>query len=119
MLRAAFSAGDAGRVLAFFRGFISEQGGYENPAPQPASAAEAPRRQAAVQLRDLAAPGKARPAPGNVPLHAEPIVITNKDIDRFYERVRQGKYAGRLEQKDAEEAKIYAAVREGRVRRVK
>jgi hypothetical protein len=70
-------------------------------------------------LRDLAAPGKARPAPGNAPLPVEPIVITNKDIDRFYERVRKGEYAGRLEQKDAEEARIVAAVREGRVRRVK
>jgi hypothetical protein len=50
---------------------------------------------------------------------AEPIVITNRDIDRFYADVRRGVYAGRNDAKDAAEAKIHAAVREGRVRTVK
>lgn len=122
LLKAAFGAGEAGRVLAFFRGFLAEHpelGWQQNAAPQPAPAAPAPARQAAVQLKDLAAPGKARPATGNAPVPAEPIVITNKDIDRFYVDVRRGVYAGRADAKDAAEAKIYAAVREGRVRHVK
>lgn len=122
LLKAAFGAGEAGRVLAFFRGFLAEHpelGWQQTAAPQPTPAASAPARQAAVQLKDLAAPGKARPATGNSPVPAEPIVITNKDIDRFYTDVRRGVYAGRTDAKDAAEAKIYAAVRENRVRHVK
>jgi hypothetical protein len=119
MLRAAFGAGDAGRVLAFFRGFLAESNAIRGQAPQATPAAQAPKREAARDLREFAAPGKARPATGNSLPPAEQPVFTTRDIDRFYDRVRQGVYAGRGEQKDAEEAKIFAAVREGRVRRVK
>ena len=120
MLKAAFNSGEAGRVLAFFRGFLADNPqltGSLGQVPQ-RPAAQAPR-QAAVQLRDLAAPGKARPATGNAPVPAEPIVITNRDIDRFYADVRRGIYAGRNDAKDAKEATIHAAIREGRVRTVK
>jgi hypothetical protein len=119
MLKAAFEAGDAPRVLAFFRGFLSESPQHRGQTPQATPAAQAPKREAARDLREFAAPGKARPAPGPAPSAAEQPVYTTRDIDRFYDRVRQGAYAGRNEVKDAEEAKIFAAVREGRVRRVK
>jgi hypothetical protein len=119
MLRAAFGAGETARVLAFFRGFLAEHPELRGQAPQAQAAAQAPARTPAMDLKTIASPGKARPSPGNAPLTAEPIVITNRDIDRFYERVRKGEFAGRLEQKNAEEAKIHAAIRDGRVRRVK
>ena len=49
---------------------------------------------------------------------AEPPVVTNKDLDRFYERVRQGAYEGKSAQKDAEEARLHAAINAGRFRRI-
>jgi hypothetical protein len=88
LLDQAFAAGDADRVLQFFRGFLADN------AQQPTSAARAPRVTA-----------------------DERSYITNKEIDRFYENVRRGFYANREKEKMAEEAKIHAAVREGRVRR--
>lgn len=119
MLRAAFAAGDAGRVLAFFTGFLETHPEHRGQTPQPSPAANAPKRQAAVDLKSLAAPGKARPAGGNAPLPDEKPVYTTTQIDRFYDRVRRNGYAGREAEKNAEEARIFAAIREGRVRRGK
>jgi hypothetical protein len=86
LLNQAFAAGDADRVLTFFRGFLGDT--------QSTPAARAPRVSADSRL-----------------------TITTKDIDRFYENVRRGFYANREKEKMAEEARIHAAVREGRVRR--
>jgi hypothetical protein len=121
LLKSAFAAGEAGRVLIFFRGFLEEHPelGQQTAAPQVAPAAPAPKRQASVQLRDLAAPGKARPAPGGTQVPVEPAVITNKDLDRFYADVRRGRWDGRPQEKATEEARLHAAVRDGRVRIVK
>ena len=44
-------------------------------------------------------------------------VISAADIDRFYSDVAHGRYTGREREKNAREAQIHAAVREGRVRR--
>jgi len=120
LLKSAFASGDAGRVLNFFRGFLAE-----HPSSQPSSmaqqpqAAQAPKRVPAVSLKTLAAPGRASPAPGAVEVPEEKPVITNLDIDRFYAKVRQGHYNGREQQKIADEARIHAAIVEGRVRQVK
>ena len=122
MLKTAFAAGEAGRVLVFFRGFLEEHpefGGQQTSAPQVAPAAPAPPRKPSVQLRDLAAPGRARPAPGGTQVPVEPAVITNKDLDRFYADVRRGRWDGRAEAKAIEENRLHAAVRDGRVRIVK
>lgn len=119
MLRAAFASGDADRVLAFFAGFLNENPQYRGQTPQSTPAAPAPTRVAARDLKDLAAPGKARPATGNSQVPAEKPVFTNQQIDRFYERVRKGYYNGRVDQKNREEAEIFAAMAEGRIRRVK
>jgi hypothetical protein len=43
--------------------------------------------------------------------------ITDKDIERFYERVRKGLYENRPKEKAAEEAQIHRAIMEGRLRR--
>lgn len=122
LLKQAFADGNAGQVLEFFRGFLEEHpefGGQQNAAPQVAPAAPAPKRQASVQLKDLAAPGKVRPAPGGTQVPVEPAVITNKDLDRFYADVRRGRWDGRPQEKAVEEARLHAAVRDGRVRFVK
>ena len=122
LLKQAFADGNAGQVLEFFRGFIEEHpafGGQDASAPQVAPAAPAPKRTPAASLKDFAAPGKARPATGGTQVPVEPAVITNKDLDRFYNDVRRGRWDGRAQEKAVEEARLHAAVRDGRVRIVK
>jgi hypothetical protein len=88
LLNQAFAAGDADRVLQFFRGFLADN-------------AQQPGARTSRMSADNSRP-----------------IITTKDIDRFYENVRRGFYANREKEKMAEEAKIHKAVREGRVRRI-
>ena len=87
LLNQAFAAGDAGRVLVFFNGFLGEH------TPQPAAHAQ------------RASADNSRPT------------ITAKEIDAFYDRVRRGYYDGKEKQKMAEEAQIHRAILEGRLRR--
>jgi len=117
LLNQAFAAGDAGRVLAFFRGFQAE---YPEHMGQPAAAppSQTPVRKAAVRLESLAAPGRASPSPPPTATADAPF-ITNKDVSRFYWDVTHGRYAGREQDKAAREAQIHAAVRDGRVQIVK
>lgn len=114
----AAKAADAPRVAAFFQAFLAEEratGQLPDEQPQP-PAPPAPR-QAAVSLDSLATPGRAKPASGNgYAGAADKPVITRAQISEFYARVRRGEYAGRDQDKDRDEAAIYAAQREGRVR---
>ena len=121
LLNQAFSAGDAGRVLAFFQGFQAEYPEYSGQQAQPAQEVpppQAPARKAAMKLESLAAPGRASPSPPRADTDTQPL-ITNKDVSRFYWDVTHGRYAGRDEAKAAREAQIHAAVRDGRVQIVK
>lgn len=120
LLNAAFQAADAPRVVAFFQGFLSEEQATGQisapPAEPPAAPAEAPRV-AAVPLETLAAPGRAKPATGgSASGSAEKPVFTRAQISEFYVNVRKGQYAGREADKARDEAAIFAAQREGRVR---
>ena len=119
MLDAAYQAADAPRVVAFFKGFVSDEAiaaGTTPPAPLP-EPPPAPR-QAAIPLERLAAPGRARPAGGNdapnVP--ADKPIFTRKQISGFYDEVRRGLFAGREAEKAAREREIFSAQNEGRVR---
>jgi hypothetical protein len=87
LLNQAFAAGDADRVLQFFRGFLAEN------TQQPAARAS---RMSADNSRPI---------------------ITDKEIQAFYDRVRKGSYEGRSKDKDREEAMIHRAILEGRLRR--
>lgn len=120
LLDGAFAAGDAGRILAFFRGFLAEHpehSGQQSPAGATAQPAT-PVRKAALKLENLAAPGRAQPSPSADATAAQP-TFTNKEIDRFYWEITHGHWNGREQAKQAREAQIHAAVREGRVRVVK
>jgi hypothetical protein len=44
-------------------------------------------------------------------------IITDKEIQAFYDRVRKGLYEGRSKDKDREEVMIHRAILEGRLRR--
>lgn len=117
-LDAAYQAADAPRVLAFFKGFVSDEAiatGSGDPAPSTEQPAPAPR-QAAVALENLSAPGRARPAGGDTPTPADKPIFTRAQIARFYSDVRRGMYTGRDKEKAAFEQALFAAQGEGRVR---
>lgn len=115
MLNAAFRNGEATRVIAFFRGFLSEAATGNPPDPQP-QPAPTPPRQAAIPLVNLAAPGRDQPAPGNSQPAGEKPIYRRADVAKFYDDVRKGVYEGRKADKDAFEQSIFAAQREGRVK---
>jgi hypothetical protein len=119
MLKQAFQAADAPRVIAFFKGFIADEvaAGQIQQAPQQ-QPAPTPPRTAAVSLDTLVAPGRARPAPGEQSGQspdAKP-VFTRGQISNFYTQVRQGVFEGNVKEKDKIEQSIFRAQAEGRVR---
>ncbi len=114
MLLSAYAENDTPRVLAFFRGFVSELAAT-TPADEPALVPAAAQQPPKPGLESLAAPGRARtPAQTNVP--AEKQIITTADVNAFYAAKRRGEYAGREAEFAAAEAELFLAQREGRVR---
>jgi hypothetical protein len=117
MLREAFQAANAPRVLAFFKGFLAEEAATGNVSvPQQQPQPQAAPRQAAVDIGTLTAPGRARPATGDTQVPVDKPIYTRSQIAGFYTQVRQGAFAGRDAEKARIEADIFAAQREGRVR---
>jgi prefoldin subunit 5 len=113
MLKAAFEAHNAPRVLAFFNGFLSQEAAKVpsgEPSPLPAPPPAAPQ----VRLEDLAAPGRARTAaPGSPP--AEKPSFTRAQIRAFYRDINNGAYRGRDAERERLENDIFEATRAGRV----
>jgi hypothetical protein len=114
LLNRAFQGAQAPRVIQFFKGFIADEvatGNTSVPQAEPATP-----RVAAVPLATLAAPGRAKPATGNTSVPADKPIFTRAQISGFYDLVRKGAYAGRDADKANDEALIFAAQRDGRVR---
>lgn len=122
LLMNAFQAADAPRIVSIFRGFLTEaaarnQGTKPAPQPTPAPAAPAaPARQPAVSLETLAAPGRAKPAPGGTQVQPDTPVFTRHQVAAFYSAVRKGEFRGREAEKTALEQQIFAAQKAGRIR---
>jgi hypothetical protein len=119
MLRAAYGAADAPRVIALFRDFVTEvkATGQTVQTPQGEQQEDKPApRTAAVDLGTLAAPGKAKPASGDTAMPADKPFITRAQITKFYDDKRRGFYAGREALAAQFEADLTVAQREGRVR---
>lgn len=113
MLKAAYAAGNASRVLAFFNGFLAEEAAV---APAKGDSDEVPTEKVAkVPLAKLAAPGRAKSAAGNS-APAEKPIFTRAQIAQFYADVANGKYRGKDSDKNKVEAQIFEAQREGRIR---
>jgi hypothetical protein len=112
MLKAAYTQGNASRVLAFFNGFLAEEAAV---APAKAEPDPGTRRVPKVPLESLAAPGRAKSAAGNA-APAEKPIFTRANIAAFYADVAAGKYRGREAEKGKVEAQIFDAQREGRIR---
>jgi hypothetical protein len=115
MLLSAYAENDTPRVLAFFKGFVSELAAT-TPADEPVTPTPAaPQQPPKPGLESLAAPGRARtPAQTNAP--AEKQIITTADINAFYAAKRRGEYAGREAEFAALEQELFKAQQEGRVR---
>lgn len=113
MLKAAYAAGNASRVLAFFNGFLAEEAAV---APAKGDSDDVPTETVAkVPLAKLAAPGRAKTAAGNS-APAEKPIFTRAQIASFYADVANGKYRGKDGDKNKLEALIFEAQREGRIR---
>ena len=113
MLKSAYAAGNASRVLAFFNGFLAEEA-----ATTPAEAEPDPstRTVPRIPLKNLAAPGKAKNAASSNGAPAEKPIITRAQIASFYAEVAAGKYRGRDDEKKRLEGMIFAAQGDGRIR---
>lgn len=124
MLNDAYQAANAAVVVQMFRDFQTEAKATGNTVPtsqqsqqQPASIqAPAAQRQPAMDLGSLAAPGRARPAPGDAQVPAEKPIYTRALISKNYSDRRRGLWNGREADWNALEADMIAAGNEGRVR---
>lgn len=119
LLDEAFKAAQAPRVVAFFQAFLQEEAatGHVDPPlagsePPPPAAPRTP----ALSLEQIAAPGHARPASGGTPSDTTKPTYTRRQISAFYDNVRRGAYVGRDADRVRDEAEIFAAQREGRIR---
>lgn len=117
MLKAAVDGAEAPKVIALFRDFLAEANatGAVTPATQNEPPTPAPRAPA-VPLETLAAPGRARPAPGDSQVPSEKPIYTRAQIAKFYDEKRRGLWAGREADALAIEQDLGAAQREGRIR---
>lgn len=119
LLNEANAAADAPRMIAFFKNFLAEQEATGQPVttsqPVPPVVPPVPR-QAAIPLVTLAAPGRAKPASGDTPASADKPILTRGQVAEFYRRVRAGHYANDPAEKAKDEAIIFAAQRDNRIR---
>jgi hypothetical protein len=117
MLTEAFSRHEADRVVAFFRGFLTEAAGLPTePQAREHSAPPLPTGQGSGKkpsLEDFAAPGRARSAPQDLP--PDKPTYTNAWIAKFMADKLAGKYRGREADANAIEQDIFQAQHEGRI----
>jgi hypothetical protein len=92
LIRNAFAAGDANRVLVFFRDYLAQEGATSQP-----HFAQSQGRWQQPQQNTAGA-------------------VTNADITAFYDRCRKGVYAGKDAERNAEEARLHKAINSGQFR---
>lgn len=119
LLNEAHSRKEATRVLAFVKGFRAERAavnpvGDTQPRLGSNGGSNAPPPSPSVELRNLAAPGRAKS--GQPPTPPDKPFFTHADVSQFYTDVTKGKYEGRDAEKTALEQQIFDAAKEGRVR---
>jgi len=117
MLLEAFDRHESGRVVAFFRGFLTEATGTPPTSSSPGSSAPplagTGNGSGKPSLEEFAAPGRARSAPQQLP--PDKPIYTSASIAKFMADKRTGKYRGREADAEAIERDIYAAQHEGRI----
>lgn len=116
LLGAAFESGDAGRVVAFFKGFITDNA---TVAPQPAPVTKTPappKANGELELDQLAGPKAGASSAEQVSADVSNPTVNRADIAKFYQEVTAGRYKNNPERQREIEAMIAAAMQEGRVR---
>jgi hypothetical protein len=117
LLNEAIASADAPRAISFFRGFQQEEVATGHSEPAPVSHQAAPPREPAIPLASLAVPGRARPATGgDASLPPDKPIYTRAQIAQLYSAHRKGAYVGREAEWARQDADIFAAGREGRIR---
>lgn len=116
MMRAAHAAGDAHRVLNFFKGFLSDEA-TTAPVQEPTSDL-LKKEPTKVPLENLAAPGRAKASASTPPVSDpdEKEIITRAQVTEFYKLLNSGHYRGREAEAKGLEERIFAANRDGRIR---
>lgn len=113
LLSAAYEQGNTPRVLAFFKGFLSDEAATAPAVPEP-HLADAPSGK--IPLENFAAPGRAKTAAAPPSAPAEKPTFTRAQIAKFYADSAAGKYRGLEAEKNRIEAQIFEAERDGRIR---
>ena len=113
MLTEAFTRHETGRVVSFFRGFLTEATGSPPSASSPGTSAPHPNGSGKPSLEQFAAPGRARSAPQDLP--PDKPIYTQAWIAQFSADKLMGKFRGREADADAIERDIYQAQHEGRI----
>jgi len=116
MIKEAFDRHESGRVVTFFRGFLSEATGTPSASPSPGTSAPPLANgngSGKPSLEEFAAPGRARSAPQQLP--PDKPVYTHAWIAKFMDDKRVGKFRGREAEAEAIERDIYQAQHEGRI----
>lgn len=111
LLTEAFTGHQTNRVIQFFKGFLEATG----TPPAPVQPAPTPVNQAppvAPSLENLAAPGRARSSPQDLP--AEKPTYTSAWYVAFKRDQLMGKWKGREAEAEAIEQDVFLAQREGR-----
>jgi hypothetical protein len=112
LLKAAYEQNNTPRVLAFFKGFLSEEAAL---APKIQGEPDQGATPDKIPLESLAAPGRAKTAAATG-APAEKPTFTRAQIAKFYADAAAGKYRGREAERNRIEAQIFDAEREGRIR---
>jgi hypothetical protein len=117
LLKEAFSRHEAGRVVSFFQGFLTEATGLPptSQAKDPSAPPLAPNGNGSGKpsLEQFAAPGRARSAPQELP--PDKPIYTTAWIAKFSADKLMGKYRGREADAEAIEQDIFRAQHEGRI----
>lgn len=113
LLKSAYAANDAPRVLNFFKGFLASEAAAVPPVTQPDQTT--PPVEPKVPLENLAAPGRAKTA-APPPAPVEKPIISSADVRQFYADLAKGVYRGRDDEKNRLEKMIFEANRDGRIR---
>lgn len=119
LLRQAFAANDATRVIAFFQGYQKENAAVvpETPPSTPPATPPAPAAEPQTRMEDLVAPGAPKAPTAGAPTDAKR-VWTRKDVTDLYaaknEFIRKGKPLP--EELVKAERDLFKAQHEGRIK---
>lgn len=117
LLTQAFDENATERVVAFFKGYLSEQTTVQTDESVPIPAATPVPQAAQVDLETLVSPGGAQEAtPASAHSDTAGRMYTQTEIATFYSEVQKGRYKGKDAEKLAIEQDIVAAATQGRIR---